>query len=93
MERTLLKILGPMLVVFFLLVMQITPTFAQTPSKEQAPETQAGQSGSTVETKSPSPGPYSGDFWHRSTLTGDWGGFRNDLAAKGVTTDISLIII
>ena len=24
--------------------------------------------------------PYSGDFWTRSTLTGDWGGTRNDLA-------------
>ena len=34
--------------------------------------------------------PYSGDFWSRSTLTGDWGGFRNDLAAKGVTLDLSL---
>ncbi|HSA61514.1 MAG TPA: carbohydrate porin, partial [Nitrospiraceae bacterium] len=34
--------------------------------------------------------PYSGDFWHRSTLTGDWGGVRNDLAAKGVTADLSL---
>ena len=27
---------------------------------------------------------YSGDFWNRSTLTGDWGGTRNDLAKKGV---------
>jgi porin len=34
--------------------------------------------------------PYSGDFWHRSTLTGDWGGFRNELAAKGITFDMSL---
>lgn len=34
--------------------------------------------------------PYSGDFWSRSTLTGDWGGARNDLAAKGVTLDMSL---
>jgi hypothetical protein len=23
---------------------------------------------------------YSGDIWQRSTLTGDWGGARNDLA-------------
>ena len=30
----------------------------------------------------------SGDFLRRSTLTGDWGGARNDLAAKGVTFDI-----
>ena len=34
--------------------------------------------------------PYSGDIWHRSTLTGDWGGLRNDLADKGVTFDMSL---
>jgi len=33
---------------------------------------------------------YSGDFWTRSTLTGDWGGLRNDLAEKGVTFDMSL---
>jgi porin len=33
---------------------------------------------------------YSGDFWSRSTLTGDWGGVRNDLAQKGVTFDLSL---
>ncbi|MGH7795110.1 MAG: hypothetical protein ACREQ2_09455, partial [Candidatus Binatia bacterium] len=37
-----------------------------------------------------SPNPYSGDFWRRSTLSGDWGGLRNDLAAKGVTIDMSL---
>ena len=32
---------------------------------------------------------YSGDFLSRSTLTGDWGGARNDLAAHGVTFDAS----
>ena len=34
--------------------------------------------------------PYSEDFWSRSTLTGDWGGLRNELAAKGVTLDMSI---
>src|SRR5690349_8051166 len=34
--------------------------------------------------------PYSGDFWSRSTLTGDWGGLRNEWAAKGVTLDMSI---
>jgi porin len=34
--------------------------------------------------------PYSGDLWTRSTLSGDWGGLRNDLATKGVTIDLSL---
>jgi len=33
---------------------------------------------------------YSGDFWSRSTLTGDWGGTRNDWAAKGITFDVNL---
>jgi porin len=33
---------------------------------------------------------YSGDFWSRSTLTGDWGGVRNEWAKKGVTFDLSL---
>jgi len=36
------------------------------------------------------PSPYSGDFRTRSTLSGDWGGLRNDLAAKGVTLDASV---
>jgi len=34
--------------------------------------------------------PYSGDIWTRSTLSGDWGGLRNELADKGVTIDMSL---
>jgi len=34
--------------------------------------------------------PYSGDFFTRSTLTGDWGGARNDFAAKGLTFDANL---
>ena len=34
--------------------------------------------------------PYSGDFFHRSTLTGDWGGARNTLAEKGITLDMSV---
>ena len=33
---------------------------------------------------------YSGDFLTRSTITGDWGGTRNELAVKGVTFDMSL---
>jgi porin len=38
----------------------------------------------------PATTPYSGDIWTRSTLSGDWGGLRNELAAKGVTLDMSL---
>jgi porin len=33
---------------------------------------------------------YSGLFWERATLTGDWGGNRNDLAQRGVTANIYL---
>ncbi len=35
---------------------------------------------------------YSGDFLKRSTMTGDWGGARNDLAKKGITFDIDLVL-
>jgi len=34
------------------------------------------------------PSSYSGDFLTRSTLTGDWGGARNDLAKKGLTFEL-----
>ena len=34
--------------------------------------------------------PYSGDLLARSTLTGDWGGLRSQLAAKGVTFDFNI---
>src|SRR5687767_3242980 len=40
--------------------------------------------------ETPSPSPYSGALLTRSTLSGDWGGLRNELAAKGVTIDMSL---
>src|SRR5262249_1676895 len=34
--------------------------------------------------------PYSGDLLTRSTLTGDWGGLRNEWATKGVTIDLNV---
>jgi porin len=34
---------------------------------------------------------YSGDVWSRPGLTGDWGGLRNTLAAKGVNLDVDLV--
>ncbi len=39
--------------------------------------------------EAPEATPYSGDIWTRSTLSGDWGGLRNQLAAKGVTLDMN----
>jgi phosphate-selective porin len=85
------------LIVLFVTV--LTPAAsAQTTSSGQssgvqAPATtgqSAGEPTAGAEAKSPSHGPYSGDLWKRSTLTGDWGGFRNELAAKGVTVDLNL---
>ena len=34
------------------------------------------------------PGTVVGDFWHRTQLTGDWGGVRTDLARRGVFVDL-----
>jgi hypothetical protein len=34
-----------------------------------------------------SEGPYSGGLWSRSTMTGDWGGFRNTMAEMGITLE------
>jgi len=41
--------------------------------------------------QAPQIGNYSGDFWSRPALTGDWGGLRNTLAAKGVNLDVDLV--
>jgi porin len=66
------------------------------PEQEQAPApTTSGQGTgeaavSTETTPAPAARPYSGDLWHRSILTGDWWGLRNDLAAKGITFNLSL---
>jgi hypothetical protein len=34
------------------------------------------------------PGTVVGDFWHRTQLTGDWGGLRTDLARQGFFFDL-----
>jgi porin len=72
--KRMLKVLGVIMLAIILFGVGAVPTLAE----------------SSTETKPSSGGPYSGDLWHRSTLTGDWGGLRNDLAAKGVTVDLSL---
>jgi len=96
--KGMMKVVGMLWLSIFLLGMGLAPTMAQTPSPEQTTQAQtpakagqgAGESGGSTETKPASSGPYSGDIWHRSTLTGDWFGVRNDLAAKGITFDMSL---
>src|SRR5262245_19408145 len=34
------------------------------------------------------PGTVVGDFWHRTQLTGEWGGLRSDLARRGFFFDL-----
>jgi porin len=38
------------------------------------------------------PPTWGGDFWSRPRLTGDWGGLRDELAAKGVVLDVDLLV-
>src|SRR5467141_4730004 len=38
------------------------------------------------------PKTYAGDLWSRPRLTGDWGGFRDDLAKRGVRFDADLLL-
>jgi porin len=52
-----------------------------------------GWDGEPTIAQTSSTAPYSGDIWHRSTLTGDWWGVRNDLAAKGRTFDLSRTLV
>ena len=36
----------------------------------------------------PAPETYAGDFWTRPRLTGDWGGFRDQMAKRGLALDV-----
>ena len=93
-----MKVLGVIMLAIVLLGPGAAPTMAQTSTQAKGKEAQspAGteqsteKPASTAEAKPSPQGPYSGDIWHRSTLTGDWFGVRNDLAEKGVTFDMSL---
>ena len=38
------------------------------------------------------PTTYGGDLWTRPRLSGDWFGFRDEIAKKGVTFDIDLLL-
>jgi carbohydrate-selective porin OprB len=69
------------------LVMPFTGVAQKTPTRDAADITAAD----TKTDESPAPSSnYSGDFWTQSTLSGDWGGLRNELAARGVTLEMSL---
>ena len=80
---------GCLRVMVSLIVLSLT-VLAPGASAQTAAAQSSGDSEASATDKSSSEGPYSGDFWRRSTLTGDWGGFRNELAAKGVTVDFNL---
>jgi len=38
------------------------------------------------------PPTWGGDFWSRPRLTGDWGGLRDEMAAKGIVFDVDLLV-
>jgi porin len=38
------------------------------------------------------PPTWGGEFWSRPRLTGDWGGLRDELGAKGVVFDVDLLV-
>jgi hypothetical protein len=69
------------------MVMPIRGMTQETTTKDAANITAAD----TKKDEPPAPSPnYSGEFWTRSTQSGDWWCFRNQLAEKGVTIDMSL---
>jgi porin len=68
---------------------------AKEPPKDGAAKTEAAKAEKTTvqetATEQAPPAPnYGGDLWKRKKLTGDWGGVRNDLAAKGITLDVDV---
>ncbi len=95
-----MRMVSFILLVGVLLGFGVVPVWAQAPIQESsaqeefrvtqaapAPGSDTGAAAGTSAEKPASAGPYSGDLWSRSTLTGDWGGFRNTMAAKGITLD------
>lgn len=75
---------------------QSAPTPSTSGDSSGAPSTSAAEAASipaappaATEAKGLLPIPdYSGDFWTRRALTGDWGGSRTELANKGVQVDL-----
>src|SRR5512132_976586 len=39
------------------------------------------------------PKTYAGDLWSRPRLTGDWGGFRDEMARRGIRLDVDVLLI
>jgi porin len=59
-------------------------------SAAKVPVSTGADAPAKAESHGPPPPDYTGDIWNRSTLTGDWGGLRTDLAKKGFTIDSNL---
>jgi porin len=47
----------------------------------------------TVLAETAAPKTFAGDLWSRPRLTGDWFGYRDDLAEHGVTLDVDYLQI
>ncbi len=73
------------------LLMLVTPFrgMTQETTTKDAADTKAADT-KKDQTPSEPAANYSGDFWTRSTLTGDWWGARNQLAEKGITFDVNV---
>jgi porin len=86
---------GAVLALLFLgAAILVSPVLAQeqrrTDQAASAIEQGADELSPITEVEQPSEILYSGDLQTRSTITGDWGGARSDLAARGVTVDLSM---
>ena len=82
----LLKNARPRVVVVLILMVQAMICYAET--------SPANPKSATAPENSPFPlKNYTGDFWSRTNLLGDWGGKRNELAKKGITveTDVTQV--
>lgn len=65
------------------------PPAAETSRPAEAPAAGPAPDWREEAKRIPPPKDYSGDFWTRPALTGDWGGLRNDWAKKGLTMELS----
>lgn len=63
---------------------------AEKPDEGVKTETTVTQETATEQKVPPKSPSYGGDIWKREKLTGDWGGVRDDLAAKGITLDVNV---
>jgi porin len=69
------------------------PTPSPTPTEREAAATNASgaaENAPKVTAAAPAPAPEP-DFWHRETMTGDWGGTRSRWKEKGIDLEFKLI--